>query len=187
MTDRTDFVYEQLLVLRCQIGSEAAFAELVRRYGPRVRRYLRRLLDRPEDVEDAIQEVWADVFRGLWRLRDNGALAAWMYRIARDRAYRALRRQHVKCVPLIEADLPEDAPEPGLTPEEIQQVHLAMDRLSIEHREVLLLRFMEDMSPEQIGQVIGCPAGTVRSRLHYAKRELRKELQRRQEHERTQT
>jgi len=176
MSQRAEYVYEQLLVLRCQTGSETAFAELVERYGPRLRLYLRKLLDRPEDVDDALQDVWTDVFRSLGRLRNSGAFAAWVYRIARDRAYRELRRRQVKCVPLEEAEVPQDVPEEPLEFEDVQQVHAALDALSIEHREVLLLRFVEQMSPDQIGQIVGCPAGTVRSRLYYARQQLRREL-----------
>jgi DNA-directed RNA polymerase specialized sigma24 family protein len=69
MNDRTERVYEELLVLRCQMGSESAFAEVVRLFAPRLRCYLRRLIG---NADDALQEVWADVYRGLARLRNTG-------------------------------------------------------------------------------------------------------------------
>jgi RNA polymerase sigma-70 factor (ECF subfamily) len=177
MDDRTERVYLQLLVLRCQTGSEAAFAELVRRYAPRLRYYLVKLLGRAEDAEDALQDVWTDVYRGISRLEDAGAFTPWAYRIARDRAYRQLRRKRLPCVPLEEADPPDsnDA-DAAFGPEDADEINAALERISDEHREVLLLRFIEGMSAEQIGEVIGCPAGTVRSRLYYAKRCLRREL-----------
>jgi RNA polymerase sigma-70 factor (ECF subfamily) len=179
MNDRTEQVYEQLLVLRCQLGSEKAFAEVVRRYTPRLQYYLRKL-GRADDVEDALQEVWTDVYRGLGRLRNTRAFTSWLYRITRDRAYRQLRRKRISCVPLEEGEVPnpKDA-ESNFGPDDARQINAALERLSAEHREVLLLRFIEGMSAEQIGQVIGCPAGTVRSRLHYAKRCLRQEIERR--------
>ena len=89
MTGPLDRIYERVLVLRCQAGDEAAFAELVARYAPRLRYYLRRLLDGEPD--DVMQEVWLDVFRGLPRLADAGAFPAWLYRVARDRALRSRR------------------------------------------------------------------------------------------------
>src|SRR4051812_29894924 len=99
MTDPADRLYERLLVLRCQAGDEAAFAEVVGRYGPRLRYFLRKMLD-ADDAEDALQDVWLDAHRGLWRLADAGALPAWLYRVARDRAYRVLRRRPAHRVPL---------------------------------------------------------------------------------------
>jgi RNA polymerase sigma-70 factor, ECF subfamily len=185
MNDRTERVYEELLVLRCQMGSESAFAEVVRLFAPRLRCYLRRLIGNADDAEDALQEVWADVYRGLARLRNTGAFTPWLYRITHDRAYRQLRRKRVPCVPLQDEEVAEpDGAEPSFGPEDAQQITAALERIRAEYREVLLLRFIEGMSAEQIGQVIGRPAGTVRSRLHYAKRCLRREIERRCEDER---
>jgi RNA polymerase sigma-70 factor, ECF subfamily len=185
MNDRTERVYEELLVLRCQMGSESAFAEVVRLFAPRLRCYLRRLIGNADDAEDTLQEVWTDVYKGLGRLRNTGAFTPWLYRIARDRAYRQLRRKRVPCVPLEEGEVAEsDGAEPSFGPEDAQQITAALERISAEYREVLLLRFIEGMSAEQIGQVIGRPAGTVRSRLHYAKRCLRREIERGCEDER---
>lgn len=185
MNSRAERVYEQLLVLRCQTGSEAAFAELVGRYGSRLRYYLWKLIGSEEDAEDALQEVWADVYRAMGRLEHPEAFTAWIYRIARDRAYRELRRRRVACVSLDERELAEPGEaEPSFGPEDAQEVNAALERISAEHREVLLLRFIEGMSAHQISQVIGCPAGTVRSRLHYAKRCLRREIEERCKDER---
>jgi RNA polymerase sigma-70 factor, ECF subfamily len=179
MNDRTERVYEELLVLRCQMGSESAFAEVVRLFAPRLRCYLQRLIGNADDAEDTLQEAWTDVYKGLGRLRSTGAFTPWLYRIARDRAYRLLRRKRLPCVPLEEGEVAEpDGAEPSFGPEDAQQVTAALELISAEHREVLLLRFIEGMSAEQIGQVIGRPAGTVRSRLHYAKRCLRRAIER---------
>src|SRR6187402_3133800 len=97
MTDpQLDRLYERVLVLRCQTGDEAAFAEIVARYTPRLRLYLRQMLGGDaHTADDALQDVWLDVFRALGRLDDAGAFAAWLYRIARDRAYRILRRRGI--------------------------------------------------------------------------------------------
>src|SRR5262245_43203733 len=92
MMDTTDRLYERVLVLRCQTGDEAAFAELVERYQPRLRYYLGKMLPDVQDAEDTLQEVWFDVFRAFSRLVDTDAFCAWLYRIARDRALRRLRK-----------------------------------------------------------------------------------------------
>ena len=101
MTDQADLIYERLLVVRAQAGDDGAFAELVERFSPRLRYFLRKLLgperrggrsQQGDDAEDALQDVWVDVIRSLPRLNDPQALVAWLYRIARDRAFARLRK-----------------------------------------------------------------------------------------------
>jgi len=165
-------IYEQVLVLRCQAGDDIAFAELVDRYTNRLGYYLRKMLRDSDEADDALQDVWLAVHRGVSKLKDTRAFRAWVYRVARDRAFRELRRQRVTHEPITEEILGPEDDEP-FTPEDAATVHRALDELSAEHREVLLLRFVEDMNYEQIADVVGCSVGTVRSRLHYGKSALR--------------
>ena len=82
MGDDLDRIYERVLVLRCQAGDQAAFAELVERYQPRLRLFVRKMLDDVPETDDAIQDVWLDVFRHVANLRDLGGLAegGWRWR-----------------------------------------------------------------------------------------------------------
>jgi RNA polymerase sigma-70 factor (ECF subfamily) len=173
MSEAADRLYERVLVLRCQAFDPAAFEELVERYGPRLRYYLRKML-RQADIDDALQDVWCDALGGLHRLVDPAALPAWLYRIARVRAIRILRKRGRTWRPLPMAEVPEPAGDAEeFTAEDAGQVHAALDRLAPEHREVLVLRFLESMAYEDIARVVGCSTGTVASRIHYAKRALR--------------
>jgi RNA polymerase sigma-70 factor, ECF subfamily len=179
MNEAADRLYERVLVLRFQqAGDQAAFEEFVERYSPRLRYYLRKMLGSPEAAEDALQEVWLAVFRGLPGLLDAGAFPAWIYRIARDRAYRELRRRRPNRP--LEDDVLEvqTEAEEEFSPEDARRIHVALDALRPEQREVLVLRFIEDMSYEDISSVVGCPLGTVRSRLHHAKAALRAVIER---------
>src|SRR5262245_57836654 len=179
MTDRLEQLYERVLILRCQAGDEAAFAELVERYGPRLRYFVRRMLD-AGDPDDVLQEVWLDVFRGLPRLLDSTAFPAWVYRLARDRVLRTLRRKRPAHLPLHDVDVVEEEPDDRFKAEDAGRIHTDLGELATEQREVLVLRFVEEMSYEAIAQVIDSPVGTVRSRLHYAKQALRLVLERRE-------
>jgi RNA polymerase sigma-70 factor (ECF subfamily) len=184
MTDTADGLYERVLVLRCQAGDEAAFAELVGRYQPRLRYYLRKMLRDLQGTEDALQDVWLDVFRAVPRLSDAGAFRAWLYRIARDRALRELRKRRPAPRQLEEvAAVNGRAEESELTAEDVERVHAALDELAEEHREALVLRYVEAMTYEEIARVVGCEMGTVRSRLHHAKRALRGVLERMSPHD----
>ena len=86
MSDEAERLYERLLVLRCQTGDEAAYRELVMRFGPRLRYFLLKLAARTDRVDDLVQETWVDVLRQLPRLKDAGAFTAWLYRIAHGKA-----------------------------------------------------------------------------------------------------
>jgi RNA polymerase sigma-70 factor (ECF subfamily) len=177
MTERAELIYDSLLAVRAQAGDEAAFVELVERYSPRLRYFLRKVVGRP-DVEDQLQEVWLDVFRHLPRLADPQALRAWLYRIARDRAFGRLRKTRRE-ESLDEAEMIDPAAANGepFTPEDAARIHAALDRLPEDQREILVLRFLEEMSYEEIARVVGCQLGTVRSRLHYGKQALRRLLE----------
>jgi RNA polymerase sigma-70 factor (ECF subfamily) len=179
MTRSADRLAERVLVLRCQAGDEAAFERLVVEFSPRLRYFLRRVMKDADRTDDVLQDVWIQVFRGLPTLADAGAFRPWLYRIARDRAYREFRKRWPPIqLPedldiVIESDCGSDIPS-----ESIEQIHVALARLAQEHREVLVLRFLEDMSYEDIARVTGCPLGTVRSRIHYAKIALHNALKR---------
>jgi RNA polymerase sigma-70 factor (ECF subfamily) len=88
-----------------------------------------------------------------------------------------LRKRKLVQQPLEEAELNDcEGEEVSLSPDEAAAVHAALDQLPAEQREVLVLRFLEDLSYEEIARVVGCQLGTVRSRLHYGKQALRKAL-----------
>jgi RNA polymerase sigma-70 factor (ECF subfamily) len=180
MRQQLDRLYDRLLVLRCQTADPTAFEELVRRYQPSLRRFLRRMLDDEHLADDALQDVWFDVFKGVGKLEDLDAFAGWLWRIARNRAYRILRRRGGTATQAIDSvELTADADEPSLdAAEQKQLLDASLHRLTHEQREVLLLRYVEQLSYEQIATAVGCELGTVRSRLHYAKAAMRNLMER---------
>jgi RNA polymerase sigma-70 factor (ECF subfamily) len=179
MADPEKRLYEQVLVLRCQAGDETAFAQLVERYGSRLHYYLQKAFGRRDGAEDALQDVWFTVFRKVRDLADPGAFTTWLYRIAQRRAHSVLRQRRPPFRSMEEAERVPDpsAEDSDFSPEDGQRIHAALDELTLEHREVLVLRFLEDMAYEDIAAVTGCQIGTVKSRLWYAKRALRHVLE----------
>jgi RNA polymerase sigma-70 factor, ECF subfamily len=121
--------------------------------------------------------VWLDVFRCVPRLSDPGAFRAWLYRIARDRAFGKLRKKRRESSLDGEEPIAEAAADDEFSAEDAAQIHAALDRIPAEQREVLVLRFLEEMSYDEIARVVGCQLGTVRSRIHYGKRALRRILE----------
>jgi RNA polymerase sigma-70 factor, ECF subfamily len=177
MTDDAERLYERLLVVRCQTGDEAAYRELVGRFGPRLEYFLRKLVGRDARADDIAQEVWIAVFGQLPKLRDAGAFTTWLYRIAHNKAMLDARRNGR--LPTTTQDVAgiADEEEATFSREDAARIHAALDKLEPPHREVLVLRFLEDLSYDEISEIVSCPVGTVRSRIHYAKSQLRKLLE----------
>ena len=173
MSEALEKTYERTLVLRSQIGDERAFEELLTRYSAPLRFYVMKMLrDLPSNVDDVLQDTWLGAYRALARLEDTGAFRAWLYRIAHNRVCREFRRRRVEFCPFEElAEVAALVADSGIDTELVRS-HL--DELASEHREVLLLRFVENLSYEEITRVTGSTLGTVRSRIHYAKRALRR-------------
>ncbi len=174
-----DKAAEELLVLRCQLRDERAFAQLFTRYHDSLLYYLRRLTGEADASEDLLQNVWLQVYRKVSTLKNPGAFRTWLFRIAHNQAVQRFR----KLAP--EVLLEETGFDPGsqADPDEFgaddaARINSALARLSAPHREVLSLRFLEEMSYEEIATVTGCSLGTIRSRIHYAKRALKQALER---------
>jgi len=168
---------EQLLLLRCQMGDKDAFAELIERYERPLRYFINRLLDNSELTEDIFQDTWLTVIRRIHGLREIDAFPAWLYRIARNKVYQQLRKK--RNVSGLDENIAvvDHAEEDDFSVEDAAKVHKCLKELPPEYREVLMLRFLEQMSYQQISQVLNCKLGTVRSRLYYAKLALKKELE----------
>lgn len=176
MSDEAERLVERLLVLRCQTGDEDAYRELVGRFGPRLRYFLRKLVGQIDRADDLAQEVWIDVLRQLPRLKDAGAFTTWLYRIAHGKAMLDGRRNGRAPVAIPDAEWIPDKEDGSFSAEDAVQIHAALDRLEPAQREVLVLRFLEELSYEEIGEIVDCPLGTVRSRIHYAKAALHRIL-----------
>jgi RNA polymerase sigma-70 factor (ECF subfamily) len=176
MSDEAERLFERLLVLRCQTGDEDAYRELVGRFGPRLRYFLRKLVGQIDRADDLAQEVWIDVLRQLPRLKDAGAFTTWMYRIAHGKAMLDGRRNGRAPVTIPDVEWIAEKEDDTFSAEDAERIHAGLDRLEPAQREVLVLRFLEELSYEEIGQIVDCPLGTVRSRIHYAKAALRRTL-----------
>jgi RNA polymerase sigma-70 factor, ECF subfamily len=153
------------------LGDMAAFTRLVERYTPRLTYFVRRLVTGDTSAaDDVVQETWMIVFRKLGSLEDHDSFGGWLYGIARRTAMKHSGRTRRRGgQDLVEAT--GEAEDVQLSAEDAQWVHAGLNR------EVLTLRFLEEMSYEQIARIVGCSVGTVRSRLHYAKRALREILE----------
>jgi RNA polymerase sigma-70 factor (ECF subfamily) len=185
MTERKqvqrDALSLHLVVLRCQVGDERAFAELFATFGERTLGYLRGLVG--DDADDVQQEVWLTVYRSIASLANPGAFRTWLFQTTRHRALDYLRRRKRERELLDVASevlVTDDAGDEGPALQSIDEGSLNRALMAIPppQREVLLLRYRDDLSYNEIAVIVGIPLGTVRTRLHHAKRRLEELLTR---------
>ncbi|HJV52532.1 MAG TPA: sigma-70 family RNA polymerase sigma factor [Noviherbaspirillum sp.] len=173
-------------VMLARRGEGKAFSELVARYQDRIYRFLLRLTRSPEDAAELTQDTFLRAYQGLERWRPDALFKTWLFRIARNIAFDRLRRD--KVVEFVEleddADMPDTAAGPEAIVETAQRYRMlesALACLAAEHREILLLREIEDMSYEHIAAVLDLNVGTVKSRIARARAALLDKVRRQME------
>jgi RNA polymerase sigma-70 factor (ECF subfamily) len=175
---------DQQLIAQTLDGQTAAFGILVRKYQDRLFNSMVHLLRNPADAEDVVQDAFLQALRKLDTFQGNSQFYTWLFRIARNTAISKLRRR--KPTVSLEStdsqqrlDFPDDGPTPATEMERRERqtgLMRAMDRLSSEHRAILILREMEEQNYETISEILDLPVGTVRSRLHRARLQLKEFL-----------
>lgn len=175
MRRTAEAIYEELLALRCRRGERAALEELVRTWEKRLFYFIRRLVENEADSWDVLQQTWVRVLSGIGALQEPRSLGPWLYRVARHAAfhYGQVRANYHRLLQDYPAAPPAEDDPARKDFENAEQVHHGLLQLPLPFREVLALFFLEDFSIEVIAQVLDIPAGTVKSRLHHAKKALR--------------
>lgn len=174
---------EAKLVERCRAGERAAWDELYRTHRRLVAGNLYRVLGERSELDDLVQEVFVIAVRGLDRFRGDAKLTTWLYRICVNVALGKLRTRSRKPPPLPldpdreRGDDGEGSPERAmLRREEQQRVYAALDTLAPKKRVVFVLHEIEGLEPTEIAQIVQAPVVTVRTRLHYARKEFYKKI-----------
>jgi len=166
------------LIGRAQHGDEEAFASLAVAAGDRLHAVAHRILRDTDLAEDATQQALLAIWRDLPQLRDPARFDAWSYRLLVRACYAEASRSR-RWGPNIRL-LPVDEPNAadGLSSVvDRDQLERGFRRLSIDHRAVVVLHHYLDMPLAEVADVLGVPAGTVRSRLHHATRAMRAALE----------
>lgn len=172
---------EILLISRARGGDREAFGELVEQYRDNVYRLAYRMCGNAYDADEAAQEAFVAAWRALPNFRGDAKFSTWLYRLTTNAAIDVMRRekrhQTVGDGEMIE--VADDADSPQETVERTEQqeaVQEALATLSEEYREVLLLRYMEELDYAEIAEVLQLPSGTVKSRINRAKAALKNAL-----------
>ena len=174
MDQARERVIDELLVTRCQEGHRESFDLLIRRWQRRLWRYARSLTGSNDAAWDVTQEAWMAILGRIRKLTDPAWFPAWAYRIVRnkcaDYCRRAGRQRHLvdALAERQRATVNPPRESPG------QAVAEALQRLAPQRRELLMLRYGADRNIVEIAVILGVPTGTVKSRLHHAREELRR-------------
>ena len=176
---------EKELVRAAAGGDEAAFAELVQLYEDKAYHLALRMCGNAEDASDVAQDAFLAAWRGLPSFRGDSGFSTWLYRLVSNAAIDHLRRtKHQRAnVSLDNEELNLDAPDPAPTPHEAaeskdlrQAVEHGLMQLSDDHRAVLVMREVQELSYEEIAHALSLDLGTVKSRISRARTTLRKIL-----------
>jgi RNA polymerase sigma-70 factor (ECF subfamily) len=177
---------DRALVRRARQEDLEAFDELVQRYQERVYATIYHMTGNHEDANDLAQEAFIKAYRSLRSFKGDSSFFTWVYRIAVNRTINFLkqrkRRNHLSLNDLdasaerdpdLVALISEKTPRRDVSLSELQEkLNVALQKLSDTHRLVVTLHDVQGLSHEEIGRVMDCNVGTVRSRLFYARQQL---------------
>ena len=172
-------------------GDRGAFAELVELYKDKIFHLAYRMLGNRHEAEDAVQETFLRVYTNLDRYDENQKFSTWIFRIGTNLCIDRLRKRKHTTYSL-DAEMPdgegvdyysllrssEDTPEEQLVLSETQhQIRRAIETLPEKYKAVVILRYLHDMSLQEIGDVLKMPVTTVKTRVHRGREFLRKKLE----------
>lgn len=175
---------EQMWIDDARQGDQAAFEQLVRLYEKRVFALTLRMCRNPEDAAEAAQEAFLSAWQGLAFFRGESSFATWLYRLASNACVDLLRREgrhRAAAGPSLNDEaLNVDIPDATASPQEAaerselrQQIEDGLSALSPEHRQVLILREMHQLTYDEIADTLSLDVGTVKSRISRGRKQLR--------------
>ena len=164
---------DEWIALRCQAGDNTGFEDLVALMERPLLYYAAKLTGNAQTAHDVLQDVWVKVFKGIRGLKSPASLRPWLYRITHGLAVDRIRqRVSRKRAEDAHMDGLQEAGDISFTKDDAAAIHEALNNLEPKHREVLVLYFLENFSLAEIAVIVGCSEGTVKSRIHYAKRRM---------------
>ena len=178
---------EALLVADLSEGDTTALASIVEKYGKLAYRLAIQITKNHEDANDVMQETFLKVYESIGSFRKESAFETWLYRIVVNQALNLVKRRERRRESSFSDENENDlrfhlrrssgytnSPHDDVEKKELQKwVTQAVDSLSAKHRTVVILHEFEGLTHPQIATILNCSEGTVRSRLHYARRKLR--------------
>lgn len=172
---------QEKIIARARRGDADAFEQLVVAYRDQVFRLALRMCGSEADADEVAQEAFLSAWKALPNFRGESQFSTWLYQLTTHAAIDLMRREkrQIAADDITEVSAADPAPSPQQQAEQSEQREIVRDailQLAPEQREVVVLRFMEELSYEEIGAVLKLPSGTVKSRLNRAKAQLKEIL-----------
>ena len=169
---------QENIIARARRGDADAFEQLVIAYRDQVFRLALRMCGNEADADEVAQEAFLSAWKALPNFRGDSQFSTWLYQLTSHAAIDLLRREkrQIAAEDITEVSVSDPAPSPQQQAERSetrQAVRDAMGQLSPEYRQIVVLRFLQELSYEEIGAVLKLPPGTVKSRLNRAKAQLK--------------
>ena len=174
---------QEHIIARARRGDAHAFEQLVTAYRNQVFRLALRMCGNEADADEVAQEAFLSAWKGLPNFRGESRFSTWLYQLTTHAAIDLMRREKRQAAAedIDEITAADDGPSPQQQVERTEtqrEIRSALMQLPEEYRQVLLLRFMQELSYEEIGRALKLPVGTVKSRLNRAKAQLKDILSR---------
>lgn len=179
MQRKPDHIFDELLVIRCQDKDQKAYALLWKRWQPKILRWSFGFINDRDVAQEIAQESWVSIHNGIRKLKDPSLFRFWAYKIVQRRSADWIRKEQRKRAGLeevrnghqsdvAEAALEEDDP--------VEKMLQAIKELPGDHHHMLRLYYLEKLPVKAIAHMLKLPQGTVKSRLYYAREQLKKKL-----------
>ncbi len=176
MRDPNDII-DEYLVLQCQNGNKQALVKLVKRWHPKILKQATWHTGNQEIAQDIAQECWGDVLKGLKKLKNSKAFKVWMYRIVHRRSIDWIRYQQKSRENTGEInEVLHPVEEQHTRQEQVSLLQQYLKQMSNEQQTILKLFYLESMAINEIAIILSIPVGTVKSRLHHARKSLQKRI-----------
>lgn len=172
-----EHILDELLVMRTQNGDMKAFSLLVKRWQPALLRQAYRLTRDDEAALDVAQETWRAIAKGIYKLKTPAAFKTWSFRIVSNKSVNWIKEQQKQRALKLEREEFVTQEEQSDESENVELIKRALNELPVKSKTILSMFYVDNHSVKEIAEILSLSAGTVKSRLFYARKMLKEKFE----------
>lgn len=178
MERNSDQIFDELLVIKCQDQDQKAYALLWKRWQPRILKWSFDFINDADVAKEIAQESWVSIHKGINKLRDPSLFRFWAYKIVQRRSADWIRKEQRKrsSIEEVRHEVVASEEDSSDAVDPVDSMLAAIKTLPEEHQRILRLFYLEKVPVRLLSTMLGLPEGTVKSRLYYAREQLKKKL-----------
>lgn len=166
---KKEAVFDELLVLKVQDGDAKAFGLIVNRWNKRLISFAYKIVHDVDVAKDVVQDTWVAAYKNMAKLNDAGKFSSWIFRLTHNKAIDVIRKQQLKT-----SEIKTDMAEEEVEDDPWKTVEHQLKILPADQKLILTLFYLEQQSLKRIADILKLPIGTVKSRLFYARENLKR-------------